>query len=87
MPAGEVPADALTDLRANNNELSVWSVESDHGNLNVVLAAVASHRDRLDKLDYTLIDEAILLPIPMECVKSEASTPHLLDCMTSQPWL
>lgn len=78
LPAGEVPAEALTDLRANNNALSVWSVESDRANLNMVLAAIASHRDRLDKLDYTLVDEAILPPIAMEWVKSEANTPHPL---------
>ncbi len=75
---GEVPADALTDLRATDNELSVWRVDPDQKNLNDVLAAIASHRDRLDKLDYTLIDEAVLQPLSVECVKSEAKTPHPL---------
>lgn len=43
MAAGEIPADALTDLRADHNELSVWSVDPDNGtNLKMVLAALAS---------------------------------------------
>jgi len=78
MADGEVPADALTDLRANNNELSVWRVEPDGTNLNTVLAAVASSRLRLDKLDYTLFDEASLPAIPIKCLASEGSTPHLI---------
>jgi hypothetical protein len=76
MAAGEVPADALTDLRSNNNELSVWGVESDTSNLNTALVAAASGRSRLDKLDYALLDEAILSAIPIKCVGSEGNTPH-----------
>ena len=75
MESGDVPADALTDLRADKNELSVWGIELDRSNLNMALAAVASHRKRLDKLDYTLLDEAILSAIPVKCVPSEGVTP------------
>jgi len=77
MEAADVPADALSDLRSSDNALSVWAVEVDHTNLNVVLAALASHRDRLDKVDYTILDEAILVPISIKCVRSEAGTPHV----------
>jgi hypothetical protein len=73
---GDVPADALSDLRTEDNALSVWSVESDHRNLNVALAALASGRDRLDKLDYTLLDEATLQAIPITCIRSDGKTPH-----------
>src|SRR5437588_6099649 len=75
--AGDVPADALSDLRANNNELSVWRVELDQSNLNAAIVAAASNRDRLDKLDYVLFDEAILPAIPIKCVRSEGNTPHV----------
>jgi hypothetical protein len=77
MPAGDVPADALTDLRAQNNELSVWMVEADRSNLDVALTAVASNRKILEKLDYTLLDEAILSTIPIKCARSEGSSPYL----------
>lgn len=76
MASGDVPADALTDLRSDGNELSVWGVEPDRSNLNVALVAVASNRKRLEKLDYTLVDEAILPTIPIKCVPSEGGTPH-----------
>lgn len=75
--AGEVPADALSDLRSSDNKLSVWHVESDQGNLNMVLAAYAANRERLDKLDYTLLEEGIVMAMSIDCVKSEAHTPHL----------
>jgi|ERR1017187_7088252 hypothetical protein len=77
MPAGDVPADALSDLRSDQNELSVWRVEPDDpAILNTALAALASSRQRLDKLDYTLLDEAILPAIPIKCLKSDGRTPH-----------
>jgi hypothetical protein len=77
MAAGDVPADALTDLRADHNELSVWCVEpDDSASLSEVLAALASRRQTLDKLDYTLLDEAILPTIPIKCVKTDGCTPH-----------
>jgi hypothetical protein len=82
MATGDVPADALTDLRADNNELSVWGVESDRSNLNTALAAVASNRERLDKLDYTLLDETILPAIPIRCLRSDGSSPHLIASTT-----
>lgn len=76
MAAGDVPADALADLRAENNALSFWGVEVDRSNLDMALAAVASNRKRLDKLDYTLLDEAILPAIPIKHVRSEGNSPH-----------
>jgi len=76
MDDADVPADALTDLRATDNVLSFWAIEPDKQNLNVVIAAVTSSRDRLDKLDYLILDEASLLPIPIRCVISEANTPY-----------
>jgi hypothetical protein len=77
MAPEDVPADALTDLRTDKNELSVWSVEADGTNLDAVLAAVAANRHRLDKLDYTLLDEARLIPIQIKCERSEGITPHV----------
>lgn len=76
MAVGDVPADALTDLRAENNALSLWSVEVDLSNLHTAVAAVASNRVRLDKLDYALLDEAVLPEIPIKHVRSEGNTPH-----------
>jgi len=76
MVAGDVPADALSDLRTARNALSVWNVDPELENLNGVLTALASNRDQLDKVDYTLIDENLLPIIAIECVKSPANTPY-----------
>jgi hypothetical protein len=73
MGAGDAPADALSDLRTENNALSVWIIESDHASLNMALAALASNREKFDKLDYTLIDEGILRSIPIAWVSSDGS--------------
>ena len=77
MAQGDVPADALSDLRADGNKLSVWSVRPELEDLNRVLVALASNRQHLDKLDYTLINEEILSAIPIKYVQSEGCTPHL----------
>lgn len=77
MQAGDIPADALSDLRTQDNKLSVWSVEADKTNLNVVLTAFASTRQRVDKLDYTLVDESVLPRILIDAAQSDASTPYV----------
>lgn len=76
MPAGEIPAAALTDLRADSNALSFWRVEPDESNLSTVITALASNRDRLDKIDYALLDEAVLLNISIGCEETEGNTPY-----------
>src|SRR5687767_10599468 len=76
VPAGEVPAAALTDLRADANVLSLWRIEADRHNLTTVVTALASKRDRLDKLDYALVPEASVAAIPIASVEIDGDTPH-----------
>src|SRR5712691_6350242 len=78
MVAGDVPADALTDLRTEGNSLSVWSVAPDYGNLNVALAALASDpasdSDYLGKIggqDATLNCQYVNSPGPDRIDRSE----------------
>jgi len=74
---GEVPADALVDLRTQNNELSVWRIEPDRANLNAVIAALASNKtDRLANLDYVLLDEEVVIALGIQSVKSDGDSPH-----------
>jgi hypothetical protein len=75
-PERDVPADALTDLRTSSNALSVWKVDVNRDNLGGVLEALASNRERLDKLDYALIDEAAVAQIPIAVAHVEGDSPH-----------
>ncbi|MGA2725667.1 MAG: hypothetical protein ABSG79_25060 [Bryobacteraceae bacterium] len=52
-------------------------MEASEANLDMVVAAAASGRMGLDKLDYTLLDEASLPALPIKVVRSEGNTPHL----------
>ena len=60
LPAGEVPAEAVQDFRADGNELSVWYVEADRSNLDRVLTAIAANRDHFEKIDYAVFEDAVV---------------------------
>jgi hypothetical protein len=83
MAEADVPADVLTDLRTDHNALSVWRVQPDLANIDVALTALASNRQRLDKLDYTLLDEETLPAMQIRCVMSDGSTPYLVANTTA----
>jgi hypothetical protein len=77
LPAGDVPADALVDLRTQKNELSVWRVERDEANLNAVIAALASNKtDRVANLDYVLLEDEVVAALGIQCVKTDGDSPH-----------
>ena len=77
LPAGDVPADALVDLRTQRNELSVWHVEPDETNLNAVIAALASNQTtRVANLDYVLLADEAVAALGIQCVKTDGDSPH-----------
>lgn len=77
MIAGDVPADALVDLRTTKNELSVWRLEADATNLNTIIAALASNKTAsVDKFDYVVISEDALDALPIQCVQTTGDSPH-----------
>ena len=41
-----------------------------------MLVAIASSRERLDKLDYALLDEQLLPQLAINCIRSDGRTPH-----------
>lgn len=73
---GEVPADALSDLRTDRNELSVWSVDQQRANLDPIITALAAKLQKVEKVDYALFDDAVLPTIAIVTVKSEGDSPH-----------
>ena len=76
LPASEIQADALFDLRTTDNILSVWYVEQDQSNLNIIIAALATSRtERISNFDYALIDEKYLGKLGIQQLKKAGDTP------------
>ena len=55
LPPNEPPADCLSDLETEHNELSVWLIDDDRANLERVVAALASKRQSLVPFDCRLV--------------------------------
>ena len=62
LKAGDIPVDPLFDILSQDekgklrNVVSMWYVLEDESNLNRIIAALAAARDRLDILDYMLVE-------------------------------
>jgi hypothetical protein len=56
----DVAADALGDLRSQGNKLSFWRCNQDDASLADVVLALASTRDRPDKLEFVVVPVAEL---------------------------
>lgn len=70
----DIQADALVDLRTQANKLSVWYIEDDESNLQEVVVALGANYDKLDKLDYALVNQEILMEIGIKVLESEGDT-------------
>ena len=71
----DVPADPLGDLSTLDNKLSVWYVDDAQQNLGRVSAAIAAGREKIDKLDYALIDIDTLTRLGSESKKTPGESP------------
>ena len=71
----DVPADPLGDLSTLDNKLSVWYVDDAQQNLGRVSAALAAGREKIDKLDYALIDIDTLTRLGIESKKTPGESP------------
>ena len=71
----EFPADALKDLRTDNNSLSVFEVENE-ADARAAAIAIAAGRQDFGDCEWFLFDDSVLdaLNIPIE--KSEGTTPN-----------
>jgi len=57
---GKAQANAILDLRPQENKLSFWQIEDSKSNLYQVAAAVAAGRDSPANFDYVLFDQTLL---------------------------
>ena len=72
---GEVHCDPITDLKPEEGVLSIWEIEQDLSNLDLVLMAIACTRNHVDLIDYGLFDSAILSNLEIEIVPNLGNTP------------
>jgi hypothetical protein len=74
--AEDIQADALSDLKTENNELSVWHVEEDESNLRQIVVALGANYKKLDTVDYALVDQRVLLTAGIKAVEAAGDTPY-----------
>lgn len=53
-----------------------WLLDDAKEDLPQILEALASNRERLDKLDYTIIDEQTVRAIPVTIAEVDGDSPH-----------
>ena len=74
LPAGAVPASALGDLKAPDNELSFYEVPDDT-HIERIAVAFAATRNKIDKVGYVVFDGAPLPGLGLNLVRSPGDTP------------
>jgi hypothetical protein len=76
LPEGDLPAQPLADLVPRPEEnLSLWYIDDEKINLDRVAAAIASSRDRIDKLDYALFAQEVVGNLGITIVQSPGESP------------
>lgn len=72
---GELPADSLSDLGTQSNELSVYHISVSESNLDRVVAALAANSGFLSNFDYAIFNEEILSKSDIKIKKTLGDLP------------
>jgi hypothetical protein len=80
---GDLQADALADLRTEDNQLSVWQIEDDESNLGRVVTALAAGREYIANFDYALVDANLVDTLQVPINNEPGHTP---DSEANQRW-
>jgi hypothetical protein len=77
LPRARVPGEGVTsDLKIENSSLSFWACDpTQSSSLEQVVLALASGRDKLDRLDLVWLDEAAIAKAKARLVESPGDTP------------
>ncbi len=73
---GECQADAFLDLQTKGNVLSLWFIADDCSNLEEVVSALASARERISNLDYALLDQKFITENDLQLQPVIGSSPN-----------
>lgn len=85
LPAGELQASALFDLRFSPNKLSIRKIEDEGSNLDRVITALAVNKGKesIEHVDYVLLDEKTVQGLDVKMEKSQGGT---LDRVANSEW-
>ncbi len=72
---GELPADSLSDLGTQSNELSVYHISINESNLDRVIAALAANSGFLSNFDFAIFGDEIVSEIGIKIKKSPGDSP------------
>jgi hypothetical protein len=75
LKSNEVVADPLGDLNITDGKLSVWCIEEDESNLDLIITALAANRQKFDKFEYGLFDQKLLDAVGISVKKDLGRTP------------
>lgn len=73
-PAGAIQSDALRDLQTTENTLSLYRV-NDRDEFENVVVGLASNRERIQNLDYVILNEAEIRSAGIIPVRTDGETP------------
>src|ERR1700687_5618805 len=73
--ARDLRADALRDLKTENNTLSIYEVDEASGvSVPRILAALAANRDRISKIEFVIFDSAAVETSGLACERVDGET-------------
>lgn len=64
----------MGDLRINEGTLSVWQIEDDKTNLDLVIVALAATRQNFDKFEYGLFGQEIVINLGLKAQITPGNT-------------
>jgi len=71
----QIQADPLGDLRITEGALSIWHIEDDKSNLDLVIAGLATTRQNVDKFEYGLFDQEIVTGLDLKAQITTGNSP------------
>lgn len=85
LPAGELQAAALSDLRCSNNKLSLWKIDNTHSNLDRVITALSVNNKKMgiEQVHYVLLPTELIQSLGVKIEKSPGAT---LDKHANSEW-
>ena len=75
LEADAIQADAMSDLKTENNALSVWRINDDRTNLEQIIIALAAKLSKPTHLDYALFDQQFLVNNEFKIEQVPGETP------------